>query len=280
MDLADVAAQLYGLDPVEFVNARASRVKAARTAGRRDLAAQIAALRKPSLAGWVVNIAAREFPDDVGALLELGAALRIAQRTLSGGELRRLTAQRQQVVRALVRKAGEGAARHGHPVTEATLREVSQTLHAALADPIVAEQVRAGTLVSAITYSGFGAPGLAAVPDEGDTLGSVPLLDSPASGSPEKHTGAEHLAAAQNEVAMAQTVLGQARTAATAARNQLTAADADVARLRAELGHAEQARQFAYSADSAAAESLRAAEEAVAGARRLLTQLTGEDPHP
>lgn len=53
MNLDDVADELYGLDPGEFVAARSARVEAAREAGDRALATAIGKLRKPTTVGWL-----------------------------------------------------------------------------------------------------------------------------------------------------------------------------------------------------------------------------------
>ncbi|MBF6134028.1 hypothetical protein IU501_13590 [Nocardia otitidiscaviarum] len=164
MTLEEVAGELYGLAPSEFVAARDERVRRAREDGDRALAGAIGKLRRPTVAAWAVNVLAREATDEVTALLALGDALREAQRKLSGEALRALTTQRQQVVNALTRKAGELAAAHDQKLSEATLREIGQTLHAALADPDVAAAVRTGTLTTATSYEGFGPTTLSAVP--------------------------------------------------------------------------------------------------------------------
>jgi hypothetical protein len=87
----------------------------------------------------------------------LGEELRRAQEQLSGPELRELATQRAQLVGALVRAARKVAADAGHPVTQAVAYELEQTLHAALADPSVAEEVGAGRLVRAASRTGFDA---------------------------------------------------------------------------------------------------------------------------
>ncbi|WP_372341586.1 hypothetical protein [Nocardia sp. CC216A] len=166
MTLEEVAGELYGLAPAEFVAARDERVRRAREDGDRALAGAIGTLRRPTVAAWAVNVLAREATDEVTALLALGDALREAQRKLSGEALRALTTQRQQVVSALTRKAGELAATHDQKLSEATLREIGRTLHAALADPDVAAAVRTGTLTTATSYEGFGPTTLSAVPTQ------------------------------------------------------------------------------------------------------------------
>ena len=163
MDIDEVADELYGLDPADFVEVRKARVTQARKEGDRELATAIGKMRKPTLVAWVVNNFAREEPEQVEELLELGEALRDAQRHLSGDDLRALTTQRQRVIRAMARRAGELAAARGQQVSETAAREVGQSLHAALADPEIADLVRAGRLVTAASYSGMGPAGMTVV---------------------------------------------------------------------------------------------------------------------
>lgn len=157
-ELDRVADELYALPPEEFTAARDRFVKEARGSGHAALAGQVRALRKPTLGAWAVNSLARQRPEDLGQLLDLGAALREAQATLHGDELRRLSAQRGQVVSALARAATDLVAAGGKQATAAVVREVEQTLEAALADPEAAEEVRQGRLTSALSYAGFGTP--------------------------------------------------------------------------------------------------------------------------
>lgn len=169
MTLEEVAGELYGIAPGGFVAARDEWVKRARDEGDRKLASAIGKLRRPTVAAWAVNLLAREATDEVDALLRLGDALRDAQRKLSAEKLRTLTTQRQQVVNALTRRAAQLAADHDQPLSEAVQREVGQTLHTALADPEVADQVRTGTLTTATSYEGFGPAALMAVPTRRST---------------------------------------------------------------------------------------------------------------
>ena len=122
----------------------------------RDLAKKITALRRPTLSAWVVNLLAGQARKELAELLDLGAALAQAQQRLSAKELRELSGQRHAAIAALVRRGAQLADAHGHTATEATLREVSDTLQAALSDPAVAEVVRKGHLAQAQEYGGFG----------------------------------------------------------------------------------------------------------------------------
>jgi hypothetical protein len=164
--LDEVAAALYALAPEEFTAARDASAKAAQAAGNRQLATAIKAMRKPSQGAWLVNRLARDRAEDLGRLLDLGAALREAQAGLRGDELRRLSGQRSQVVAALAREAASLARAAGRAPGPGVLREVEQTLEAALADETAAEDVRVGRLSTALQYAGFGTPaaGEGAVP--------------------------------------------------------------------------------------------------------------------
>ncbi len=156
LTLPEVSQELYAGPPEEFVARRNERAKQARAAKDRELAVAITALRRPSRSAWMVNLLARAEPDQVAGLLDLGEALRQAQRELSGPDLRRLSTDRHRVVEALTRRAVALAAEQDATATEAVRREISQSLQAALADPQTADLVRTGTLVQAADYSGFG----------------------------------------------------------------------------------------------------------------------------
>jgi hypothetical protein len=132
-------------------------VQAARTAGNRRLAAAIGRLRRPTVSAYVLNLLVRSQPEVGEQLVALGEELRRAQEELSGPALRQLATQRAQLVGALVRSARRIAADAGHPVTQAVVYELEQTLHAALADPDVAAQVGSGRLVRAASRTGFDA---------------------------------------------------------------------------------------------------------------------------
>ena len=257
MRLEDVAAELYGLDTGEFIEARDARARAAREAGDRALATKIGSLRRPSVAAWAINLLVRDAPAEVGALLDLGAALSDAQRRLSGDRLRDLTAQRRLAVNALADKAGRVADEHGRPLSATVLREIGETLNAALADPAVAERVRTGTLTATAKYEGFGpaGPALAAVPE-------------PPTPTPDPDT------VARRELEQALADLESATRATDSAHAELDLRTAELARLddrltalRRELDDVEQQRRFAASAERAAREALRKAEQHLTHAR-------------
>ncbi|MEU8296639.1 hypothetical protein AB0C04_05055 [Micromonospora sp. NPDC048909] len=155
---AELVRQLYSTPPDRFVAARDAAAAEARGAGDPAAARQIARLRRPTVAAWLVNLLAIRRPELVADLVQLAEALRTAQRELRGPRLRELSAQRRAVVGALVaevRKLAAGEA--GAPSAgKLPLAEVEATLNAALADTEVAEQIQAGRLLRAASYAGFG----------------------------------------------------------------------------------------------------------------------------
>jgi len=150
VDLESVADKLYALPRDEFTAARNTAAKQAREQGDRELADRIAALRRPSTAAWVANLLAREQPDEIRALVELGDGLRDAQRRLQGDELRRLSAQRHQLVHGLVQQAQALARAAGHPASDAVTRELSDTFTAAVNSSAAAQALAGGRLTSAL----------------------------------------------------------------------------------------------------------------------------------
>jgi hypothetical protein len=158
--LQEAVAELYSSDPGEFIARRAEFAARARKAGEAAAAKQIAALRKPTRSAWVVNQLLRAQPDVAAQLETLGAELRSAQNALDGKAIRDLSRQRRELVDALTRQAFTVSGQRSPP---AALRdEVTGTFGAALADPQVAEQLRAGALERPARRDGFGS---AADPD-------------------------------------------------------------------------------------------------------------------
>lgn len=288
MSLGEVAADLYGLAPADFVAARDARAGAAKGSGDRELAAAITALRKPTVAAWALNALVRSAPREVDALLRLGAELRTAQRQLSGARLRELTRQRRQVVDALAERAGDVAADQGRPVSEAVLRQVSETLTAALADSDIAERVRTGTLATAESYAGFGPvePDLTVVRERTGTrarrkepAGTEARRKNKPAGPTEAARRRESRAEAdrrraQDELRAAETTAREALDAAEEqarrAAEHLEAATARLTELREELAAAQDRHRFARNAERAARDAVRAATVELERARRRM----------
>ncbi len=154
--LLSIAEELYALTPSEFTGSRNEWAKQSK-AEDPELAKRILALRKPSVAAWVVNMMMRHQGDQMTQVLELGASLRQAQENLDGEALRELTRQRRQLTTAVTRQGRDLAQELGQRLTEAVADQVQGTLHAAMVDEDAAAAVRSGLLVSALTATGVGA---------------------------------------------------------------------------------------------------------------------------
>lgn len=305
----DLVRRLYEAPPDSFVAVRTEAVAAARAAGDRDTARQIAALRKPTVAAWLVNLLALRRPELVDELVELAALLREAQRNLRGEQLRELSTQRRQAVTALVdqarRLAGESEPGLGRAALP--LGDVEATLTAALADADVAEQVRTGRLIRTVTVSGFGEvprPRLrlltggdegAANDDEEDEVEEVraepprPARTARDGGPPARTPQEDRVAAAreraaaerraaarravERELRAAQQSAERADAAAEEAADAEHASARNVAELDAALADLERRRAAAQAEASRTKLAHKAAIRDVAAARRRLGEV-------
>ena len=152
----EIAAELYLVPPARFVAARDQLVRQARAAGHRDLARELQALRRPTPSAWLINVLTRHQRARLQQLFALGRELRQAQTQLDGDQLRRLPAQREDLIAELLDWARRHAAEAGVHPTEAALSEVEETLHAGLVDLAAAAAVMSGHLVRPMSHTGFG----------------------------------------------------------------------------------------------------------------------------
>ena len=230
MSLLEVADELYALPLDRFTPERDARAKAAK--GDKDLVAGLKALRKPSLAAWVVNLLVRREAGQVEQVLAIGAALREAQQGMDGAELRALTKQRRQLTSAVTAQARALAADEGVRVTQSVADEVEATLTAGLVDPDAARAVRSGLLVRTLKTTGVDVVDVAAAVAVPDALGfeaSPTAAAAPA--PPELHVVPGDDAARRREEA--EEALAEAEKEAAAAQKALRKAGAAVDKLRA-----------------------------------------------
>ncbi len=241
---------LYGVPLDRFIPERATLVRGLRSAGERDQAAAVAALRKPSVAAWAVNQLIRTRRAEVDALLRAGDALREAQAAvLSRGadarDLRSAADQERRAVDDLVDTARGLLSSSGQELSATTLERVADTLHAAALDDDARTQVSDGRLVRELRHVGLGA-GL------GDAFAPAPAQSRPATGVTAKRETAKQRRSAE-----------AAQREREAARKQARAAERDAAR---EVDRAERALRVAEDRRDRAADALRQADEAAAEA--------------
>lgn len=209
----DDADRLYALPLDEFTKARDARARELRGKGERDAAADVAALRKPVLAAWVVNQLVRERAKDAKALVAAADAIRAGRK---GGDERMRTA-----LDALVRAARTRLEGDGREPADAVMRDVATTLRAGAAeDP---ETLLAGRLVQPLEPSGFAAMAGVAAP---------PARERPA---PKRDRAAD-----RKRVEQARKALEAARDAARRLRREADAAEREAERLRKEAARADE----------------------------------------
>jgi hypothetical protein len=286
IDLAEAAAQLYGLPPEEFVRARAEIAARAKADGDKALAKAVSQLPKPTTAAWLLNQLVRDQPDQVSELMVLGDALRQAQEKLAGPQLRRLSRQRHEVIAGFTRKALAPARKAGRPVTADLSAQVQETLSAAIADPEAGQALLSGRLTKGLSYVG---------------LGDVPLTGAvtttvgrPRARAAEPDTAADlerrrRIREATAEVERLERVVGEATDGAADAQRveddaceEEAAATARVEELRRALAEAQDAQAKAdavvATASQARAEAVQRTDtlaEELAAARQALAQAQG-----
>jgi hypothetical protein len=220
--VADAEAErLYGLPLDEFTAARDGRARELRRDGQKEKAAEVAALRKPVVAAWVVNMLARDERADVRELVRAAEAIRTGKAGADAAfreALDRLTVAARRLLEAEGRSA------------DATLQQVARTLRAAAASE--PDLLTAGTLTQPVEASGFGAMAGAALPPpergKAAKAARVPRVDRRA-----VERARKALAAARDE---ARSLERDASAAERAARKARQAADA----ARARVAQAEQ----------------------------------------
>jgi hypothetical protein len=246
--LADAEAELYRLDPDEFMARRQDLAAQAREAGQTAVAKQIAALRKPTRSASLVNRLVRADPEATRQIAALAAELRDAERTMDGARIRDLSAARRRLVDDLTAQAL--APLEAPPF--ALREEVMATFDAAIADPGVAASL--GTLVRAAHWAGFGlapAPDGASAPDT--VLVPQPIAKKPKTPEPAE-AGAERERRRREKIHVAERAVADATRAAEAASVAEHDLEDTVRRLESELAEARErlaeARRQSYRAES------------------------------
>jgi hypothetical protein len=270
--------QLYAAGPEEFMAVRRNLVAQARAAGERDLAAELGALRKPSVAAWAINQVARKAPGALADLVGLGARMRDAQGRLDTGTLTALRPERDQAVRLAVEAAVTVAQTAGRTLSPAVREDVRATLVAALADRGASAAVASGQLTRALSYSGFGDVDLSDAvvrtasgailtvlsgSDSGSTSQGHPddVMEEPQ--SPDLDQLERTLADADTRLAQAELAVDEARTHAQETRERLEVVERQLAKAREADERALEAVTDAVRARKEAARARHTAQEAV-----------------
>ncbi|WP_347352525.1 hypothetical protein [Intrasporangium sp.] len=263
--------QLYAARPGQFTSVRSALVAQARAAGEPELARQVGALRRPTVAAWALNHFVREHPDELGALHDFAELLREAQRTLDAGRLRALSRERTRRVDALARKVESAARDAGEPVSVSVGYQIRQSLTAFIADEGAEESVLTGALVRPLQYSGLGAVDLEGVA----ALAPHRLRVIPGGAEP----GSSRDGPATDEPAAAEAAADAAAEAAAAEerrRLERERLEQALARATRELREAERRVQVHRRRVEEAQDGVADLERRLATARQRLEKATGE----
>ena len=268
--VGEATTELYGSDPEGFTERRSALAAQARAAGDRPAAKEIAGLRKPTRPAWMINQLLRADPGVADQLVELGDELRAAAAALDGTRIRELSQARRRLVDTLIRQTLQQA---GEEAPSAALREdLTATFAAAVADPQVARELAAGTLLRPVHRADFspGLPGLALVPPSanasGEAAGTAVVPQRPRAAGKTRPAQPGKVADRPKAAGGAKPT-GKARAAeeARAARDAKAAAEAkaaEEARAAEKARAAQERRQVIADAEQAAAEASRVANQA------------------
>jgi hypothetical protein len=155
---------LYRERPSAFVAGRDRLSKDLRDAGDRDEANRVKALRRPSVAAWLINSAALSDPEVLDEFAEASRRLGEVQgRALEGREdavteWRDAAAREREASRAVV-EAGLALARDaGEKVSPKALESAGDTLQAAAGDSELRDRVMHGRLEREVSAPTLGLP--------------------------------------------------------------------------------------------------------------------------
>jgi hypothetical protein len=266
--------ELYGLPMERFVPERGALARELRKAGQREEAAEIAALRKPSVAAWAVNQLVQTQRKAITELLEAGDALRGAHDEVlagrgDGGSLRAAVERERTAVDALTSAARGLLTSEGHELSATIIDRVADTLHAAALDDDARSQVREGRLERELRHVGLGLA-TPATPAPARRAGKKPSATkepgSGKAGATERATGPDR-AAAREQAAAQRAAAERAARERAEARAAARAAEREARRL---VERAARASKLAHERRDRAAEALSEVEAELELAEREL----------
>ncbi len=254
MDVDD----LYDAPLEQFVTRRGEVARELRKHGKRDEAAEIAALRKPSVAAWAVNQLVRTQSRSVAELFDAGDALQEAHQTATTGrgdaDALRSAAQRERSAVDQLMEAARGLlTADGHELSATIIDRVADTLRAAALDDEAREKVREGRLERELRHVGLG------------VLAGGGAIETPT--APARRKAKARAEAKAKPTAATQRAEEERRERERERDEALKAARDAEAKARRQAERAERALKLAQRLRDRAAEDLEAAEQSLAEAR-------------
>ena len=285
--LLEVADRLYAEPAARFTQARDAEAKAC---SDKALAARVKALKKPSVAAWAVNLLVRREAEQIDQVLGIAESLRAAAASMDGEELRTLTRQRRQLTAALTSTARDLVREEDVRLTSAVADQVEGMLNAAMLDPVAAEVLRSGLVVTAFTSTGVSdldvqticavpeatghraaaverkPPSLHVVPDDGVRLEAAQeRVEDAVAG----------VAQAQHELDQQSSKVDTLRARRLQLQGEIEELQRTLAALEDDVDHVDEELEEAAEAVDDAEEALAEAEDVLAAARADLAKLEG-----
>ena len=251
----ELTAELFVTPPAEFVAVRNRFAKELKAAGRSELAARVAKLRRPSVTHWALNVAARSEPEIASAWADSAEVARAAQEAGAPTDMREALAALRAATAALVKVAG----RH------APVGDVSIALAELAASPEQSQALRVG-LLGADVRDVPAAPGTRRRAVAKRPAGT-PSADDTARRRAIDRARAK-LDAAETALADADAAVESADDAAIAAAAELDAARRAVADAEAAVAAADRRREAARRKQASAGDRLERARTVLADAER------------
>jgi hypothetical protein len=155
MNLPELAEPLFELAPEEFTAERDRIAKHLKKQGDDGAAAEVKALKKPSITAYALNLVARRHPDLVDGLLEADEQLRSAK---SRAEMDEAKGARQKAISSITGKATSLLEEQERSVTSQVRERLTETLLAVATDDAARDLLKAGRLLKEAEGGGFGGP--------------------------------------------------------------------------------------------------------------------------
>jgi hypothetical protein len=265
VDESDVVAELFGGTREDFLATRTERAREARAAGDRDLAKRIGALRKPTVAAWLVNQLVRQHPDDAEALADVAERLGAAHRQGTGDELRAAGQDRRELLHDLDVHIRRLAKQAGVAVSADAATQIDTTFQAALVDPAALREVLAGQLSGAVE---FDPSGIDQWSTQAVTRPKLKVVPPPPSSPPEEPSPSPEpdpeVSEAEERVSEAESARDKAERSLTKAQRAAERTEESLAEARAAL---DEAQERHYAARDAVGEAKKAVTSAVQEAK-------------
>jgi septal ring factor EnvC (AmiA/AmiB activator) len=271
-DLATEMVAVYQAPLEDFISRRDALAKQLRAEKRRDDAALVKALRKPSRIAWALDGVVHEDPESIE---HLAAAIGDAQ---TGADLRTALETVKEAMRAVAAAGARVAVRAGHPIEPNALVTAIQAI---IGDASAFAEFRAGRLVDVPEGGGlsllFALTANPRSPKEPSSPSAAPPPIEPVKADPR----IEHAAAARAEMHRAEKTLAEMRDQSKHAveslrdaKARLDAAERALVHAQAELdARRDDVERTQRRAQSTAA-NLEDAQRAFDDARARLAELT------